>query len=946
MRILDFVLSVAGAPSYPDPEEDRRMRLLNTMVLGWLASALFAVCMVVLTSQSWTEGIVVTVGLSIVAIGLKLAIHRAWSPRTVTSLFVGTLWVGGVVVVILTGGLRSPLSLLTLPISLGAGLLLGWRSGAILAIMGYAPSILIGLITGKAAPEPIVALGTPLHLQIALTAVTGFTMVLLGAGLRELEEALRAVTSSEHTFRTVTEHTSELVTWIGSSGDLLYISPSCERMTGRTPGEFKENPQLLAEMVHPADRELYDRHVKRELTEQIQLELEYRVLHTDGIIHWISHQCQPVTGDDGPDGRRASNRDVTERKMAELAHIESEERYRRLLESSPVPMLVCVEQEIIMVNPAAATALAVTGHADLIGREFDDLLVDDSSGTAVQELIANGVDESQWTSLRFRTLDGGCIDAEVVGIPIRIDQQDATQIVFLDVTEKLRAAEEIAESQERFRIVTEKSLVGVYILQNGQFRYVNPAFAEMFGYADADELFDRTNPLELVHPEDRERVRAVLEAEPDAEPHSARLTLKGLRVTGELGYFELLWQAAELGGQPAVVGTILDVTNKYLAEQRIQDKLSHLRALRRIDLAITASLNLDYTLEVFLEETRKQLSVHAATVLLVDQATNRLRSAAWDGFHTEALRHTDLGIGEGFAGRAALSRRTIPVLDLNRDPGSFARSPSFMSEGFSSYVAVPLVAKERVLGVLEVLHREPLDPDGEWFEFLEALSGQAAIAIDNANMFDEMSQLNLELVEAYDSTLEGWAKALELRDMETEGHTQRVTNLTVRLARQLGIPEREVDQIRRGALLHDIGKIAIPDEILLKPGPLTDSEWEVMRLHPEYAFQWLSSIEYLQPALEIPYCHHEKWDGSGYPRGLKGREIPLAARIFAVVDVWDALNSDRPYRKAWGVERVVEHIREQSGKHFDPPIVNAFLRLVSRQDANNISARYPARIAG
>jgi HD-GYP domain-containing protein (c-di-GMP phosphodiesterase class II) len=202
-----------------------------------------------------------------------------------------------------------------------------------------------------------------------------------------------------------------------------------------------------------------------------------------------------------------------------------------------------------------------------------------------------------------------------------------------------------------------------------------------------------------------------------------------------------------------------------------------------------------------------------------------------------------------------------------------------------------------------------------------------------ASAFNEMvtslDRSNRELMDAYNSTLEGWSKALELRDEDTEGHTQRVTDMTVFLARRMGFTGDDLVQIRRGALLHDIGKMGVPDAILNKPGPLTDEEWEVMRKHPIYAYQMLSPIEYLKPALAIPCCHHERWDGSGYPLGWKGYDIPLPARIFAVVDVWDALRSDRPYRGAWEEERVLEHLKEGKGTHFDPEVVEEFLTMLA-----------------
>jgi putative nucleotidyltransferase with HDIG domain len=198
----------------------------------------------------------------------------------------------------------------------------------------------------------------------------------------------------------------------------------------------------------------------------------------------------------------------------------------------------------------------------------------------------------------------------------------------------------------------------------------------------------------------------------------------------------------------------------------------------------------------------------------------------------------------------------------------------------------------------------------------------------------ELIRAHDETIQAYDRTIEGWCKALELRDNVTEGHTQRVTELTILIAREMGIAEEELVHIRRGALMHDIGKMAIPDSILKKPSTLSDEEWLEMRKHPSYAYDMLRPISYLSPSLAIPYCHHEKWDGSGYPRGLKEGEIPIEARIFAIADVWDALRSDRPYRKAVPVETVLKYIEENKEQHFDPDVVDAFLIIYNEYLAN------------
>ena len=246
-----------------------------------------------------------------------------------------------------------------------------------------------------------------------------------------------------------------------------------------------------------------------------------------------------------------------------------------------------------------------------------------------------------------------------------------------------------------------------------------------------------------------------------------------------------------------------------------------------------------------------------------------------------------------------------------------------------SYFAAPLIAKDQVRGVLEVFHRARLTPDAEWLDFLEALAGQAAIAIDNTTLLSDLQHSNAELALAYDATIEGWSHALDLRDKETEGHTLRVTEMALAFARRLGrFGEAELVHLRRGALLHDIGKMGVPDSILLKPGPLTEAEWGVMRRHPVLALEMLRPIEYLRPALDIPYAHHEKWDGSGYPVGLMGEQIPLAARLFAIIDIWDALRSDRPYRSAWPEAKVRAHLAGLAGSHLDPELVPMFLEML------------------
>lgn len=369
---------------------------------------------------------------------------------------------------------------------------------------------------------------------------------------------------------------------------------------------------------------------------------------------------------------------------------------------------------------------------------------------------------------------------------------------------------------------------------------------------------------------------------------------------------------------------IRDVTERYENSKRIRKQIERLEALRMVELAINSSLDIGLTLSVIVDQAVTQLGVDAAEVLLLNPHTHILHFSAGKGFCSKAIQKCCVRAGDDYPGKA-VSERSIVTYSPTRERSPSARTLILREEGFVEGWAMPLIAKGQVKGVIEVFNRSLVKVDEGWISFFELLAAQAALAIDNATLFDRLQRTNLDLALAYDSTLEGWSRALDLRDKETEGHTERVVDQTLSLCEACGVRQEHLVHIRRGALLHDIGKMGIPDSILLKEGPLTEDEWKVMRMHPVYALQWLSPIPYLKEALDIPYCHHERWDGTGYPRGLTGEQIPKAARIFAVVDVWDALTSDRPYRKAWTKEKAREHIAANAGSHFDPEVVKVFL---------------------
>ncbi len=503
------------------------------------------------------------------------------------------------------------------------------------------------------------------------------------------------------------------------------------------------------------------------------------------------------------------------------------------------------------------------------------------------------------------------------------------------VEENARVQAQLLESQQFTDSVIE-SLPGLFTLvdEDGYFYRWNRNFADTTGYDD--EEIPQLNPVDLVEGEEKATMAAAIDETFRVGNAAAEVTLI-TRDGSRLPYY-LTGSKTTFKGRSYIAGVGLDRSEIAAAQQRIAslnqelaERLERITALHEIDRAITGSLDLDLTLGVVLQQVTMRLRVDAAAILLYRPGTRTLRYSATRGTRTKRLSATTLRLGESLAGQVARTRERVLVTNREELLEAFSDPQFILEEEFHSYAAVPLIAKGQLQGVLELYHRAPLEATEEWLSYLVTLATQAAIALDSAKLFEELQRSNVELREAYDLTIEGWARALDLRDQDTRGHSERVTELTLRLAQHLGMSDEELVHVRRGALLHDIGKMGVPDRILLKPGPLDEEEWEIMRQHPVYAFQFIAPIPFLRPALDIPYAHHERWDGSGYPRGLQRELIPPAARIFAVVDVYDALTSNRPYRKALSAEEALAHIREQSGILFDPQVVAAFEEMMATE---------------
>ena len=618
--------------------------------------------------------------------------------------------------------------------------------------------------------------------------------------------------------------------------------------------------------------------------------------------------------------------DISERKRAEESLQEREEELRIIFETSLAGILLFnSEGKIIFANQSMAKMLGYT-LSELIGTYYLDHLHASERAIAENNMrrhITGDID-SVSTERHYVRKDGsefwGYVSAK------RLEDSDgklkSLVAIIADISERKRMEERIFQIshdwEETFNTIPEMITV-----HDKDFSIIrsNKVAEKMLSLPSLENSTIKC--YEHYHgagspPKGCPSCQCLVTGEPNTsemfEPH-----LKKFIEISAIPRFDSRHQFA------GVIHIVRDITRRKKVEQQIETQMQRLSALRNIDMAITASLDMRISIKIILNEVANQLHIDACDMLFLNPHTQTLEYIDGRGFNTGALRHTRLRLGEGHAGVAALEKHTVRIRNLSAAKDGFTRSPLLAEEGFVEYFAVPLSSKGHLKGVLEIFHRSAIDPDQEWLDFLEALGVQSAIAIDNAQMFNELERSNTELALAYDTTLEGWSRALDYRDKETEGHSQRVTEMTVKMAQSMGIDDEDLVQIRRGALLHDIGKLGVPDGILLKPGELTHDEMEIMKKHPIIAYEILSPISFLRKAIDIPYCHHEKWDGTGYPRGLKGEQISLAARIFSVVDVFDALLSDRPYRSAWTKEKTLEYIRMQAGIHFDPEVVENFL---------------------
>jgi HD-GYP domain-containing protein (c-di-GMP phosphodiesterase class II) len=385
-----------------------------------------------------------------------------------------------------------------------------------------------------------------------------------------------------------------------------------------------------------------------------------------------------------------------------------------------------------------------------------------------------------------------------------------------------------------------------------------------------------------------------------------------------------------------IAGLIADIVGcelyQFHLDCRSERLHTQLQTMRSVERAITSSMDLSVTLNLFLDIVVRQVRADAASVLRTDTHGREMTLAAFRGFRNSNRPQSRFRLDHSLASQAGLQRKTVFLEGKNPGDPALENQPLMKEEEFIAYSATPLIAHGRVRGILEVFHRTAPDPALVRADLLESLALQAAIAIECADSFHKLQKTRSDLAMACDSMIEGFSRAVDLHAREAEGHSLRVSELSIRTAEKMGVTPDQMPALRRGALLHDIGKIGIPDRILWKPEALSDEEWQLMRQHPKFAEQVLAPIEFLRSAMDIPKFHHEWWDGGGYPYGLSGDDIPLPARIFSVIDVWDSLQAQRPFREPWNAAATADYLRQASGRQFDPEVVRIIMQILRESE--------------
>ena len=623
--------------------------------------------------------------------------------------------------------------------------------------------------------------------------------------------------------------------------------------------------------------------------------------------------------------------DLSAKKAAENELAQSRQRYEQIFNGVLDAILLETPDGRIVDANVRACALYGLGYEEIVGRNIQEFIAPGYKFHPFAEVPTDRLDKPLLLETVHQNTDGHTFPVEITGHCYLIGEDKYVIAVIRDIRERKAVEASASASEERYRRIF-NGVQDAIMVENftGDILDVNERACQLYGYSR--EEFIQMNVREIIT--ESMPVIQFPEVKTNEYYNPALYETTHQKKDGTRFPVELGGHKFDYGDDRFLIVVIRDVSERKQSQKEIRDSLKRITALHNIEKTINTTLDMDLAIRLILDEIHQVLKVDACNLLLFNNDLKLLEYKYQTGFRSDALTHTSLRPGEGLAGKTALERKITIVPSLSQEEKNWFIKYLDETEGFEAYFAFPLLAKGKLMGVLEIMQRCPFYPDSTWMDFAKTLSDQLANAIESGLMFHDITQTNFRLKTAYDMTLKKFAASLTAHHIGDSEHINTVAVTSMQLAERMHMRGNILNQIYRGAILHDIGEAAVPNSIMTKQGALTAEERKVMEQHPLKAAEMLVDIPYLKQTLDIPLYHHERWDGSGYPHGLRGEMIPLAARLFAVVDVWDALSHERPWRLAWEEDEILNYLKENAGGLFDPQVVQAFLEML---DDKNIA---------
>jgi PAS domain S-box-containing protein len=934
------IRSLFSPPVFTDEKKSQQAFILHVLLLSLLVLGIFYLAFsLIFSPQTSVEDIEIsTAGILVNA--FLLVLLRRGHVRSASIIQVAVFWLLFTWISLTINGIVGPAYLMGyLLVILIAGILLGGKGALVMTCLSLAAGLGIYYLE-KTAVLPMNSVIPLIGYWIISAFMFPLCSVLQYLAAFQMQQALTRASESEKKYHSILDAIQDVYYRCDLQGKLIMASPSfqsvfgyvsLDEVLGKSVAEtFYSQPEKRQDFLRALDDQRQVRNF-----EEVLMRKDGSLFTASTSSHFTYDESGNITGIEG------ILRDITDWKKAEEQRMESEAAYRILFEESPFPISVTrLDSNHADANQAFCQFVGIP-HSEIIGKTAVEIgLVDEEQNSHIQQAFEQAGRKLEQYEAIYQRKDGKFQYVGLSSKVVNIHGEAHVITICDDITKRIQTEMELKVNEERFRNISDAAFEGIMIHDKGIILDANRKFAEIFGYADPADIIGKNGLDFLLSPESSARVQARMMAQPGMVYDVVGVRKDGTTFQGETQSREMNYR-----GKKARVVTMRDITERIAAEAELRRVNRALRTISKCNESLVRSANEQELLQEICQNIVEEGEYQLACIDLVEtdgQGGNR------PGFsHCYALEEsfqneeTSLSSGwedvPGMVGRVTAGRQPFFINRLTEPYGDHQLGQFLKGNPYRSLAAIPLWYEDTIFGVLSIFSRMENAFDADEERLMTEMASDLSYGLlthraraDRKTFLDILQVTNQELERSYDATLEGWSDALELRERETAGHSQRVVEMTLAIARAMNVPEAQLIHIRQGALLHDIGKMGIPDSILLKPGPLTDDEWRTMRHHPIYAHKLLKGITYLLPALDIPYCHHERWDGMGYPNKLAGERIPIAARIFAVVDVWDALTSDRPYRLAWSPEEALQYIRDQSGKQFDPQVVREFMRILEQ----------------